>query len=84
MICNYIVYGAKYILFMVSYNSADFIDICINRRHITGDNLNVLLMPVGFNEIDVFPLVIYATTSNVCCLENYFKNLECFIVARKI
>ena len=35
--------------------SADFIDICINRRHITGDNLNVLLMPVGFNEIDVFP-----------------------------
>ena len=84
MICNYMVYGTKSSLLMASYNSADFIDICTNRRHITGDNLNALLMPVGVNEMGVFPLVIYATTSNACGLENYFKNLECFLVARKI
>ena len=84
MICNYMVYGTKSSLFMASYNSADFADICTNRRQTAGDNLNVLLMPLGFNEMDVFPLVMYARTSNVWSLANYFKNLKCFIVARKI
>ena len=48
------VYGTKSSLFMASYNSADFADTYTNRRHIAGDNLDVLLVPLGFNETDVF------------------------------
>ena len=52
-------------LFIALYNSADFTYIYTNRRHIEGDNIDVGLIPLGVHEMDVFPLIIYATTSNV-------------------